>query len=298
MIIKGVKTKGWDRYAHEAVFGSVSSMKQIQAILSQDQNVPSEIEDLVDFKWQTSKGVFLHTLRVAMVYTMWQRNLDRMIENKYNTDSLGALHEMKRCAPDGVFTDLSNPIHCRLYRMCPWCRYRKTLEMLERMGKHLKQAKRIAVTQFSSYALMADMDLEGNRKVIEATCKKQNHWLGDFVITLPVWLQDTFYNNQWSSSYLSAWETSIIAFDDGSAPLILPENSITPKARKKHGMYFSSGGGWVVWENNTKKSLSEALKLVTGYPLYLLSKELDPIESPFVLDNANQLRAVGHGILR
>ena len=301
MIIKGVKMKRWDRYAHETVFGPVSSLKQIRDILDQQQEVPTEIEDLISFRWKTHPSVFHHTLRVALLYSKWQTVLERMItDSALNPAHFNALHEMKRCAPDGVFTDIPNPIHCRLYRVCPWCRYRKALEILEHLGSKLKRNQPIAIAKILSPLEESHDGVAGYDRVIQATCKERNHFLGDYVITLPSWLQNRDHINQAPGNYLYSgmWETSIIAYAKKGSPLVLPEEAVTAKAREKAGMNFHTPGGWVVWESGTKEALSEALKYAMAYPLYLLSKQMEAEDINRILSRGNTMRAVGHGTLQ
>jgi hypothetical protein len=299
MIITGIKAKKWDRYAHETVFGAMSSLRQVRAILSGKQQAPAHIEALLGFKWQTNAAMQEYALRVAFLYSKWQKTLDRMIDDPaLDKAHLKTLHDMKRCTPDGVFTDITPTFYCRLYRPCPWCRYRKALEILERLGKQLNKTKRIAVTKYCDLYDDFDPDAATHKRVLEATYKERNAWVGDYKITLPAWLQDQDYVNQASGIYTQVFETSIIAFVDKSTPLVLPENAVTAKARNKLNMDFATPGGWLIWESNTQQALADAVKYIMSYPLYLVSKEVNARDFIQLLTTGNLLRSGGHGILR
>jgi hypothetical protein len=301
MIITGIKSKDWDRYAHEVTFGVVSSLKQLRDILAQKQQVPAGIESLMGFKWKADKSMQEYALRVAFLYTKWQTVLDRMIADPaLDKTHLKSLYEMKRCAPDGVFTDIPHPVYCRNYRVCPWCRYRKALDVLKHLGSNLKKTEIIAVAKIHSSLPESKDGVAGYDRVIRATCKERNKWIGDYVITLPTWPQDRGYINKFPGKHLYSgiWETTIIAYAKKDTPLVLPEDAVTPKARQKDNMNFSTPGDWVVWEDTTKETLTQALKYAMGYPLYMVSKQMAAADMNLILARKNTMRAVGHGGLQ
>jgi hypothetical protein len=204
------------------------------------------------------------------------------------------LFDIHYCTPNqGFFTDSGRekPKSCKQYRLCPWCRYKKTREIFESLLPLLDPERRVCVTHYFSPCCPEALDLNTSLKAGEKVCRSirdARSWPADYVITLP-------HHVRSADRYRLVWRTSLIAVVNKDE-LFTPLDDLAPK-KIRDATFLSDG---VVYRHAaTSKGLSQALARVTAYPRWMLSKSLsDELLADLltVLLAGDRNRAVAHGL--
>lgn len=206
---------------------------------------------------------------------------------------LSGLYNLLHCTPNqGVGISPQRTGNCDLYRMCPWCRYKKTRELFLTLLPYLSSSKKLAVTSFMTPMEGMSSEYFANsdaHSVIGEAIQKNRDWICDILITLPY----RVYLNDGDSEMF--WRTSLVAVaeEDKAVPSIedLSPSSI-PGARM-------ISDGTVCFYKPTLAGLSAALRPVMGYPGWPLRHEHN---RQFLCDLARTLiprdvfRMATHGI--
>jgi hypothetical protein len=203
------------------------------------------------------------------------------------------LLNMFYCAPNqGFISDWPRDLSCVQYRLCPWCRYKKTHLLFNTLSSFLGDDREVCVTHFMSPCKPAKLDLNSPEAAYEKVARSirdQRDWICDYLITLPVQIRGN------DGVYRLVWRTSLIAIAPKGQILSVPE-SLAPK--NIEGSTFMSDG--VVYHYPADlKGLGNAFTSVTGYPKWMQSQHLtdDLLTNVLtVLLAGDRNRAVAHGI--
>lgn len=214
------------------------------------------------------------------------------------------LNNMYSCTPNQGFWTAGTQqraMSCDQYRLCPWCRYRKSLEMFNALSflfpSEGAEARDICVTHFMSICDPMALDLNSPAQAYQKVARSiadNRDWLGDYVVTLPRQVRTDVYGDD-AARYEMVWRTSLIAITEHGFDLPLPE-ALSPM--KIEGAHFISDG--VVYRYPAEPAgLRDAFKTVMGYPKFMLSSELtDELLGIIltVLSAGDRNRAVPHGL--
>jgi hypothetical protein len=305
MNITGVSTKGWYSYLHQAIYGALDGAPFFKGGLHSET-------DGINHSLSARLPSHLRkpARRVLLLLWRYQAFLQSRTNPELPSELIdSALPELLRCPPAGVFTDdKRKKMYCRRYAVCPWCRFRKALEIAEEMEPHLSRTRQLAYITLVTPVTLLGLDPMGDffeeslfrddyHKLINALCKKQRPFIADFVVTVPDW-RATF--EELRSSYTDAprefsfnLSTTIIGVMEKDTELPLPENCISEDVRSRAIFHGAGAGTWIVG-TGTKKMLAQALGAAMGFSPALLSTRLSREDYSFVLDLQAHLRAVGH----
>ena len=317
-----------NRYAHEAVYSVVSGMREFQSLMEDDHEW---LYPMLNFNLR-DKHITEVAARVAFIYRKVRSNIsslhnlltdknDQLLPYPFLDDSTDLspilpprltpklqglcvmlLKNIFYCTPNqGIGNNLEKQYSCGLYRLCPWCRYEKSLHIFKQFAPHLNaDKKKVCVTHFLTPCNSGQLDVNSDpatyTKAIRHACKgKDKGWEKDFVITLPYRTQISNWLDGEADRYSMAWRTSIITLSDSNAKLQTPSNAF-PKTKSTLATFLSDG----TWHRfpATKAGLGDALKTVMIYPKEMLVNNHD---NNFVSDVLTVLaagdrdRAVSHG---
>lgn len=219
--------------------------------------------------------------------------LPKALTDKQRNACRTLLLNMYYCAPNqGFSSDWGRDLSCDQYRLCPWCRYRKALQLFDTLSALLKKDREVCVTHFLSPCKPDQLDLNSSEAAYERVARSvrdQRDWIGDYLITLPGQVRSL------DGQYRLVWRTSLIAVVPKGRVMQVPE-SMAPK-QVKDANFMSDG---VVYRYPAdSKGLSMAFAPVLGYPKWMLSAKLtDELLNIIltVLLAGDRNRAVPHGI--
>ncbi|MDK2858575.1 MAG: hypothetical protein PWQ89_1694 [Verrucomicrobiota bacterium] len=307
MNIQAIYTKGWHKYLHKAIYGAVDSSAFFRTRLSADTDgVDEYISDRLPFRLKK------YARRVLLINWLHQAFLQSRADPERSNDPLDqALTELSRCPPEGVFTDdRHKKMYCRRYAACPWCRFRKALEIAAGLEPYLSRSR---TRQLAYITLITPVTLLGRdpeedffretlfrddyHKLINALCKKQRPFLADYVVTVPDWRatfekQGSGYDDT-PKEFSFNLATTIIGVKEAETELRLPENCVFGEVRSRAVFHGTGAGTWIVGKA-TKKMLGQALGAAMDFSPALLSTHLSREDYAFVLDLQAHLRTAGH----
>lgn len=294
MLFTGPILKDENRYVHTAVYGVAGNIYEFKDLSMKPGSwVGSRVRD-----YDPGNDMCLKTARVSYIYTRVTNNwlaairalsgkdvpeidyllrLDDVVippvvpelTEEQKDCCLKSLYSLLHCTPNqGVGISPARQGNCDLYRLCPFCRYRKTRELFLAFKPYLSEGKKLAVTSFLTpmeelhpeYPVIGDA-----HSVIGKAIRSKRDWICDVLITQPYRIfHDEGKPEMFWKSYLVA-----VVEEDAALPVIedLCPGSIA-------GAEMLSDG--VVREYEpTLAGLSNALRAVMGYPGWLLRHEHD-----------------------
>ena len=305
MNITGVSAKGWYKYLHQAIYGALDNTPLFrEGLYDENGAINSSIsEQLPPYHSKAAR-------RVHLINWRYQAFLNSRPDPELPNEQVEtALPELRRCPPAGVFTDdKRKKMYCRRYAVCPWCRFRKALEIAAGLEPYLSQTRQLAyLTLVTPMNLLIRDSMEeffvdqpfhdDYRKLINSLCKKQRPFIADYVLTIPD-SRATFEEQGSMSSgeprdFSFNLSTTIIGIMEKDTQLPLPENCISNEVRSRAVFHGAGAGTWIVGKA-TKKMLARALGAAMGFSPALLSTRLNREDYAFVINLQAHLRAVGH----
>lgn len=158
------------------------------------------LEDQSDPRVSVSKGSFFHerALGVVAITDVWQRQVRRLQELGMVLGSLTAktIQSMECCNQAGVIIDPepTGVITCRKYSVCPFCRFRKGLELIEEysaIADDYPYIGEVSIFYPVDEAGMSEQTLGQVRRLVDRICKHNRTWDKDVVVTVPAWSRYT-----------------------------------------------------------------------------------------------------------
>ncbi|MDF7826007.1 hypothetical protein P4B35_18395 [Pontiellaceae bacterium B12227] len=295
MIIKRIIHKDY----HAPVYGSLDQEPSVKAKLA---DPPEFIKDMIGY---SGKNSFVKNLglRVAAISSRHFDAMNARMEQTELTEYFGhmgmenVLSRVRDCYPGGAEVDLSNRFYCDKYAACPWCRFRKAVEIGGKLEPHLKKSGGLAVikiTRPDHFEFVSPDEHADYTKLINTLCKKKKLFSYDAVVTMPNWYRNYLYDDE--KRWVFSKETTIIGIlPKGVDSLPLPEEVLSAKARED--MPFCGASSWSIMKPTTKH-LRYALGYAMRYPVGLLSEKLNPQEYIDCLLMQSGYRVAYHGFPR
>ncbi len=295
MKINAVYTQGHYNALHQAIYSPLDADRYIRRCLANpsDQNVELRTDNPYMRKLAN---------RVALIMSRHQ-NFLRALEARDDLDEeiRDKLPALKRCLPAGVsFTEEFPALYCRLYAGCPWCRFRKALEIITKLDALRSRAQQLAfitiAIPFDLVPFASDSFEEDHRELIRIICKKKRLFFADHVVTVPNWraTHEIVSDEGRSKTWAFNLETTIIGLMEDRGALPLPEDCLSSKRRCRMVSGGVGSGTWSVGRP-TQAMLTYALRRAMGYSPALFSEKLSQQDYRIVLNTQSIFRAVGHG---
>lgn len=296
MLFTGPIYSGENRYVHTAVYGVVENIPEFQEL---SKNPRCWVGNRVR-NYDPNNDLSRAAARISYIYTRVTNNwlaaikalsgsevpVDR-IEYLLRLDDvvipseipklteeqmrrcLKGLYNLLHCTPNqGVGISPVREGNCDLYRLCPFCRYKKTRELFLAFEPHLSEGRELAVTSFLTpmdelhpgYPVSSDV-----HSVIGKAIRSKREWICDVFITQP------FRKYFVDSEPEMFWKSSLVAVKEEGAELSSIEDLCPNEIKGAEMISEGVSRGY----NPTLAGLSTALRPVMGYPGWLLRHEHD-----------------------
>lgn len=301
MKITSVNTQGYYGYLHSAIYGTVND-RYMQSFVN-DDDPPEYVNESIGFNPRSLhiRNLARRILLLDFRHRKFLNHLDEILPDDHPVREW--LQRLRNCPPAGLFTDPAmDTIYCRKYAVCPWCRFRKALEIAEALDPLRARAKRLAFITLSVPAVFMPLSSSLSQdyaEVIRILCKKRHLFFADHVVTVPVWkaTHEEQRDDGGEMQFSFNFHTTLIGLMEENRELPLPENCLSPALRKR--LYFG-GVGQGTWSvgRPTKKMLVYALQQAMGFSAAQLSIRRDPDEYGTAITVQSTFRAVGHGAAR
>lgn len=299
MRISGVNLEGSLEFLHDAVYGSMDVDSYIKRGLV---SPPDFVEEALVFD-HSNLHIRKTATRVVLLNARYQSFLGQMEARPDLDDSVRALiPRMRSCLPAGVFfPEKKRALYCRQYAVCPWCRFRKAVEIADKLLALKAEAKQMAFLTITTPAALLSLAPDTAKKdhdaLIRILCKTKKLFLGDQVVTVPNWYSTGRVDDQGKTVWAMSFNTTIIGLMKDRGTLPLPEECLSEERRARMIQGGIGCGTWSVYRL-VIKMIKAAFRCSMGYSPSLVAHHLDSCDYQKCVGLQSEFRSVGHGAMR